>query len=154
VANVNLDMIGRNEDVPDPSDFRFVGLSKTSASENTNTLHLLGYTYSPEFAALVRQENAAVGLTIKQTLDVSPQNLIRRSDQWSFLQQRVPAVFFTTGLHPDYHTPQDDVGRINFDKLQKVARLAFRVTWRLATDPELPAYVEPRAAARVTQPEP
>jgi hypothetical protein len=46
------------------------------------------------------------------------------------------------------------VGRINFDKLEKVARLAFRVTWRLANDAELPAYVDPRPAARATQLEP
>jgi hypothetical protein len=131
-----------------------MGLSKTSASENRNSVHLLGYSYSPQFAALVRQENAAIGLTIKETLDVSPQNLIRRSDQWSFLQQRIPAVFFTTGLHPDYHTPQDDVGRINFEKLEKIARLAFRVTWRLASDAQVPAYVEPRPVAPATQLEP
>ncbi len=154
VANVNLDMIGRNEDVPDPTDFRFRGLAKTTAAENTNTVHLLGYSYSPAFSALVREENAAVGLTIRQVLDVSPQNLIRRSDQWPFLQQRIPAIFFTTGLHPDYHTPQDDVGKINFEKLEKIARLAFRVTWRLATDAELPAYAEPRPSARAAHLEP
>jgi hypothetical protein len=154
VANVNLDMVGRDEDVPDPSDFRFFGLPKTSAAQNRNTMHLLGYSYSPELAAIVREENAAIGLTIKETLDVNPQNLIKRSDQWTFLQRRIPAVFFTTGLHPDYHTPQDDVGRINFEKLVKIARLAFRVSWRLASDQPVPAYVEPRHAARATQLEP
>lgn len=143
VANVNMDMIGRNEDVPDPNDSRFVGLSKTTAVENSNTVHLLGYSFSEAFANLVEEENAAIGLSIKEDLDVNPQNLIRRSDQWSFLQQHVPAIFLTTGLHPDYHTPQDDVGRINFDKLEKIARLAFRVTWRLATDTNLPSYVDP-----------
>ena len=150
VANVNMDMIGRNEEVPDPNDFRFRGLKKTSAAENTNTVHLLGYTYSPELAAIVRQENAAVGLTIKEVLDVHPQNLIRRSDQWSFLQQRVPAVFLTTGLHPDYHTPQDDIARINIEKLEKIARLAFRVAWRLASDSERPDFTDPRKTVRAT----
>ena len=143
VANVNMDMIGRNEEVPDPNDLRFVGLSRTTAAENANSVHLLGYSYSPEFAALVRQENAAVGLTIKEDLDGNVQNLIRRSDQWSFLQQRVPAIFLTTGLHPDYHTPQDDIARINFEKMEKIARLAYRVTWRLASDANLPDYVDP-----------
>lgn len=143
VANVNMDMIGRNEDVPDPKDHRFVGLTKTTAAENGNTLHLLGYSFSPDLAALVREENAAVGLSIKEDLDVNPQNLIQRSDQWSFLQQRVPAIFLTTGLHPDYHTPQDDIGRLNFEKLEKIARLAYRVTWRLASDPDVPSYVDP-----------
>jgi Zn-dependent M28 family amino/carboxypeptidase len=143
VANVNMDMIGRNEDVPDPKDDRFVGLTKTTAAENGNTVHLLGYSYSPGLAALVREENASIGLSIKEDLDVNRQNLIQRSDQWSFLQQRVPAIFLTTGLHPDYHTPQDDVGRINFDKLEKIAKLAYRVTWRLASDPDVPSYVDP-----------
>ena len=150
VANINMDMIGRNEEVPDPNDFRFRGLKKTSAAENANTMHLLGYTYSPGLAAIVREENAAIGLTIKEDLDVNAQNLIRRSDQWSFLQQRVPAVFFTTGLHPDYHTPQDDVARINIEKLEKIARLAFRVAWRLASDAELPEYTDPRKGVRAT----
>ena len=143
IANVNMDMIGRNEDVPDPNDFRFTGLSKTTAAENGNTVHLLGYSYSPQLAAIVREENAGIGLRIKEDLDVNPQNLIRRSDQWSFLQQRVPSIFLTTGLHPDYHTPQDDVGRMNFEKLERIARLAYRITWRLASDSDSPSYVDP-----------
>jgi hypothetical protein len=150
VANVNLDMVGRDEDIPDPRDYRFMGLPKTSAAENRNALHVLGYSYSPELAQIIRDENAAVGLTIKQTLDASPSNLLRRSDHWSFLSRRIPSVFLTSGLHPDYHTPQDDVGRINFVKLEKVARLAFRVGWRLAADPKLPGYVEPGGAAAPT----
>lgn len=143
VANVNMDMIGRNEEVPDPNDYRFMGLQKTTAAENGNTVHLLGYSFSPDLAAVVRQENAAIGLRIKEDLDVNPQNLIRRSDQWSFLERHVPAIFLTTGLHPDYHTPQDDVGRINFEKLERIARLAFRVTWRVANDTDPPLYVDP-----------
>ena len=51
------------------------------------------------------------------------QNLVQRSDQWPFLAHGIPAVFLTTGLHPDYHTPQDDTDRIDFAKLERVARL-------------------------------
>jgi Zn-dependent M28 family amino/carboxypeptidase len=47
VANVNLDMIGRDEDIPDPDDPRYRGFAKTRASQNTNVVHLLGYSYSP-----------------------------------------------------------------------------------------------------------
>jgi hypothetical protein len=42
------------------------------------------------------------------------------------------------------------VGRINFEKLEKVARLAFRVAWRVATEPAPPDYVKPKAAAAIT----
>jgi hypothetical protein len=150
VANINLDMVGRDEDVPDPKDFRFFGLPKTAAAENTNAVHLIGYSYSPKFARIVSEENAAVGLTVKQTLDDSPTNLIRRSDHWSFLSRQIPAIFLTSGLHPDYHTPQDDVGRINFEKLEKIARLAYRVSWRVASDAVPPDYVDPAPIAKAS----
>ncbi|MBI2835441.1 MAG: M28 family peptidase [Acidobacteria bacterium] len=143
VANLNLDMVGRDEDVPDPSDPRFTGLEKTTATANTNTLHVLGYSYAPGMAALVDEENAAIGLFIEKDYDDNAQGLIGRSDQWSFLERRIPALFFTTGLHPDYHTPQDDAGKINVPKLRKIVRLAYRVAWRLADSDALPGFVEP-----------
>ncbi|HWQ00062.1 MAG TPA: M20/M25/M40 family metallo-hydrolase, partial [Vicinamibacterales bacterium] len=150
VANVNLDMVGRNEHVPDERDPRFRGLTRTTPEENADAVHLIGYSYSPDLAAIVREENAAVGLKVRTTLDDNPQNLIRRSDHWVFLQRRIPAAMFTTGLHPDYHTAQDDVEKINFDKLEKIARLAYRVAWRVASGAEPPRYVEPAPARRAS----
>lgn len=151
VATINLDMVGRDEDVPDPNDHRFAGLPKTSAADNANVLHILGYSYSPDLAAIVRGENRAVGLTLKETLDDSPTNLIRRSDHWPFLQQRIPALFLTTGLHPDYHTPSDDVAAINFAKLERIARLAFRATWRVADGASIPDYLDPAPPSTLPQ---
>ena len=39
--------------------------------------------------------------------DNNVSNLIRRSDSWPFIQKGVPAIWFHTGLHPDYHTVFD-----------------------------------------------
>ena len=52
VANLNLDMVGRHEEVPDPNDWRFQGLPKIEASATGNTLHVLGYSYTPDLAAI------------------------------------------------------------------------------------------------------
>jgi hypothetical protein len=147
VVNLNMDMIGRSEDVPDATSPRFRGLRQTSARQNGNVLHLLGYTYTPELSQIVQEENAAVGLTIKTEYDDNPQDLLRRSDQWTFLRRRIPALFFTTGLHPDYHTPDDDVEKIEFGKIERIARLVYQVAWRLADAPSLPRYVDPAASA-------
>jgi len=57
---------------------------------------------------------------------------VRRSDQWSFLQSGVPAVGIFTGLHPDYHTPYDRPEKINYEKLEKIARLVHQASWGLA----------------------
>jgi aminopeptidase YwaD len=36
------------------------------------------------------------------------------SDHSPFLKKGIPIIYFTTGLHPDYHTPNDDTEFINF----------------------------------------
>lgn len=132
VANINLDMVGRDEDIPDPDDLRYRGFAKTRASENTNVLHLLGYSYAPDLAQEAEIANTTIHLTIKQDYDRDSQNLVRRSDNWPFLAHGIPAVFLTTGLHPDYHTPSDDTARINFAKLERITELASRLVWLAA----------------------
>jgi hypothetical protein len=132
IANLNLDMVGRHEEIPDPGDWRFSGFAKTDAASSANTLHLLGYSYSTGLAAEVREANASVGLTLKEDYDTGAQGLLQRSDQWPFLRRGIPAVFLTTGLHPQYHTPDDDLERIDFGKLERVAKLAARAAWIVA----------------------
>jgi Zn-dependent M28 family amino/carboxypeptidase len=136
VANLNLDMVGRNEDVPDPADWRFAGMPKVAASASVNTLHVLGYSYSPDLVAELREANEAIGLVLKEDYDYGIHNLVQRSDHWPFLSHGIPALFLTTGLHPDYHTPDDDAARIDFGKLTRVARLAARAAWIIADGAE------------------
>ena len=139
IANLNLDMVGRNEEVPDPADWRFAGMPKVAAAASVNTLHVLGYSYSPDLAADLREANDAIGLTLKEDYDYGIHNLVQRSDQWPFLSRGIPALFLTTGLHPDYHTPEDDAARIDFGKLTRVARLAARAAWIVADAAGIPA---------------
>jgi len=54
-----------------------------------------------------------------------------------FTQHGIPAVFLTTGLHPDYHTPVYDTERIDFTKLERITELASRLVW-LAADGNTP----------------
>lgn len=131
VANLNLDMVGRHEDA-NPNDWRFAGFPKVEAAASANTLHVLGYSYTPDFAADVRDANRAVGLELLERYDEGAQRLLQRSDNWPFLSRGIPALFLTTGLHPDYHTPEDDTARIDFAKLTRVTRLAARAAWMVA----------------------
>lgn len=131
VANLNLDMVGRHEDA-DPADWRFAGFPKVEAAASANTLHVLGYSYTPDFAAELRDANRAVGLTLLEAYDDGAQRLLQRSDNWPFLSRGIPALFLTTGLHRDYHTPDDDTVRIDFAKLTRVTKLAARTAWMVA----------------------
>ena len=133
VAVLNMDMVGRNEEVPVGGGPRFNGLEVQTAESNRNAMNILGYSRYPELSALVERVNkAAYGLELKMRYDNNRSNLLRRSDQWPFLQNGVPALWFHTGLHPDYHTQYDRPERVNYEKMEKFARLVHQVSWVLA----------------------
>ena len=138
VAVLNMDMVGRDEEVPEGGGPRFRGLPVQSAESNHNAVNLLGYSHSPSLARTIEQANAAFGLTLKQVLDNNASNLLRRSDQWPFLQRGVPAVFIHTGLHPDYHTPADRPEKIKYAKMERIVRLVHQASWDLAQQPGRP----------------
>jgi hypothetical protein len=129
---LNMDMIGRNEEVQVGGGNRFNGLEVQTAESNANAVNMMGFARAPELAAVVDAANAAIGLEIKKRYDNNASNLVRRSDQWPFLQRGVPALGFMTGLHPDYHTQYDRPEKINYVKMEKIARLIYQASWNLA----------------------
>jgi hypothetical protein len=132
VAVLNMDMIGRNEEVPEEGGGRFGGLEPQAAASNANAVNILGHTRTPSLASVVQAANQDVGLELKLRYDNNASNLLRRSDHWPFLQNGVPAVWFHTGLHPDYHTERDDADRIEYGKMEKIVKLVLRSSWALA----------------------
>src|SRR5437016_1526982 len=144
VAVLNMDMIGRSEDVPEGGGPRFKGLKTQTAASNANSVHLMGYSFSPELAAVLREANREFDLTLRMDYDNNASNLLRRSDQWPFLQRGVPAVFLHTGLHPDYHTTADRPERIDFAKMERIARLVYQASWDLAQNESRPRMLKHR----------
>jgi len=132
---LNMDMIGRNEEVQVGGGNRFNGLEVQTAESNANAVNMMGFARAPELAAVVDAANAGIGLDIKKRYDNNTSNLVRRSDQWPFLQRGVPALGFMTGLHPDYHTMYDRPEKINYAKMEKIARLIHQASWSLAQGP-------------------
>lgn len=129
---LNMDMIGRNEEVQVGGGNRFNGFEVQTAESNANAVNMMGFARAPELAAVVEAANAGIGLEIKKRYDNNRSNLVRRSDQWPFLQRGVPALGFMTGLHPDYHTIYDRPEKINYAKMENIARLIYQASWNLA----------------------
>jgi hypothetical protein len=132
VAVLNMDMIGRNEEVQVGGGPRFNGLEVQTAESNANALNVMGFSRAPEVAAVMDAANKSIGLQLLKRYDNNTSNLVRRSDQWPFLQRGVPALGFMTGLHPDYHTVYDRPEKINYAKMEKIARLVHQASWDLA----------------------
>jgi Zn-dependent M28 family amino/carboxypeptidase len=140
VAVLNMDMIGRNEEVPVGGGRRFRGLDVQTAESNDNAVNILGYTYSDEMKTGVEEANRLIELELKMRYDNNASNLLRRSDQWPFLQKGVPSLFFHTGLHPDYHTVFDIPEKINYDKLERITKLVHQMSWELAQSDARPSF--------------
>lgn len=122
VTQLNIDMVGRNRN------------DKLSESQ---TVYLVGSDrISSELDAVTRAANAS--LAQPMTLDYEfndpndPEQLYFRSDHYSYAAKGIPVIFFTTGLHPDYHMNTDEVSKIEFDKMARVTGLIYEAGRRVA----------------------
>ncbi|GAA3949781.1 M28 family peptidase [Hymenobacter algoricola] len=121
VANLNIDMVGRTDKAhAGKPDFVYVVGDDRLSWE----LHTINE------AANARYGQLALDYTYNAADD--PEELYYRSDHYNFAKHKIPVVFFTSGLHADYHKATDDVDKIEFEPLAKRARLVFHTAWELA----------------------
>ena len=55
-----------------------------------------------------------------------------RSDHLPYARIGIPSIMYTTLLHPDYHTPQDNAQNINYEKLKKMTDWMYRTGYKVA----------------------
>jgi hypothetical protein len=67
-----------------------------------------------------------------------PEGWYFRSDHAPYAQAGIPALFFTSLLHPDYHTPKDEPDRINITKLVKMTKWLYATGWLVSQTTERP----------------
>jgi hypothetical protein len=67
------------------------------------------------------------GMEIKHGMEVAS-----NSDHFSFYSHKIPVLFLFTGLHRQYHTPQDTFDTINQVGAGKVINLAYDISLNLA----------------------
>ncbi len=136
-AMINFDMIGRDE-APSEQTSGLIEIPKNTG----NRLNLIGGTYSPDFKNTVAAANRAVGLDLDERFDhENALNVFFRSDQFPFVLHDIPAFWFFTGFHPDYHHTSDTVEKIDYPKMTKILRLAYLSAWRFASDDAVPRFV-------------
>jgi len=111
VAMINLDMIGRNE---------------------PELLWIGGAFYGDDIKSIVEEANENIGFELLYNVGL----LNFASDQGPFLKKEIPSIFFFAGLHDDYHTPGDDVEKVDVKKIEKVSKLAY-LTGRIIGDTKI-----------------
>ncbi|HVO36207.1 MAG TPA: M28 family peptidase [Gemmatimonadales bacterium] len=124
VAQLNIDMIGRG----DADDV--VGRTKAGAAIHggPDYLQLVGSrrlsTELGDLVETVNRENRH-GLAFDYSIDADghPANIYCRSDHYSYARYGIPVVFFTTGIHSDYHQVTDEPEYIDYVHMARVASL-------------------------------
>jgi peptidase M28-like protein/PA domain-containing protein len=136
-AVINFDMIGRNETPSRQTE----GLIEI-APDTSNELNLIGTINSPDYRAAVERANEYVGLQLNYKWDHDAAlNIFQRSDQFPFALHDIPAMWWFTGFHPDYHQTTDTVEKINFAKMEKILKLAYLTGWDFANSSTPPRFV-------------
>jgi Zn-dependent M28 family amino/carboxypeptidase len=114
VAQLNADMVGRNGD---------------------DSLYIVGPGAAPNgqsatLGAVIDSVNAKTGrpFVFNREWDTTthPERIYFRSDHFNYARKGIPIVFFTTGLHPQYHQVTDEAGLINYPKMERIGSLMYR----------------------------
>lgn len=64
------------------------------------------------------------------------------SDHASFYIKNIPVLFFFTGIHDDYHTPNDDVDYINFEGEKDIVNLGSDIALEFANMEKAPTFIK------------
>jgi hypothetical protein len=114
----NLDMVGRMK-------------------EGEKSMSVGGTGTAKGLSALVEDVVSAHGFTAK----MSPEGY-GPSDHAAFYTRDIPVLFFFTGVHEDYHTPEDDADRLNYPGGKLVADVVTDIISDVARRQEALAYTE------------
>jgi Zn-dependent M28 family amino/carboxypeptidase len=121
-----MDMIGRVKGVADTS------------AENPMTgpkkVFVITDNQSKELLKIADDVDKVSDLDLDYSLSgrSHPLQLFSRSDHYNFVKHDIPVLFFTTGLHTDYHTPGDVVDKIDFNKMELVTRTMYQIGYNVA----------------------
>jgi len=119
---ITADMIGRSlGDLPLPVVF------------------VLGSEHAPRLKDVLSRVGTPHGLEVARLgIDL----IGTRSDYGPFRDASIPFLFFSTGQHPDYHTPQDIPERIDYARVAKISGLVHAICDDVANADETPEWTD------------
>ena len=126
VADLNMDMIGRVKGVADSTE--------DTPMTGKNGLFVITGNQSRELVDIAKEVDQKTPLDLDYSLSGRnhPLQLFSRSDHYNFVKKDIPVLFFSTGLHTDYHKPGDTADKIDFEKMELVTRTIYEIGYNIA----------------------
>ena len=138
VLNLNMDMIGRHKTpgYVDPPQYKLV---------EPNEIFVVGPDISSDDVGKMLEavNNNYQKLSLNHFYDVTApdathdnlgpapngQRIFYRSDHYNFAKMGIPVIFFTSGLHSDYHRVTDSADKLDYQQMQAVSRTLAALAW-------------------------
>lgn len=122
-VNLNTDMIGRI----DP---------KRKIGDSTNYVYVVGddkiSSDLKPISESINKKYTKLELDYKYNDPNDTERIYYRSDHYNFARVGIPIIFYFNGTHADYHRPTDTPDKINYELMEKRARLIFHTAWEMA----------------------
>lgn len=135
IAQLNIDMIGRSKKPGDTNE-------RNKDLSGPNEVYVIGSEMmSSTLGAITKGTNAAyqnLSYNLKYDDPKDTNRFFFRSDHFHYAQNGIPIAFWFTGVHEDYHQPGDHPDKIDYQKMEKIARTIFLTMWELTDLKERP----------------
>ncbi len=128
-VDLNIDMIGR------------IGNEYMKDKDSANYVYVIGDNkLSSDLTPITEATNSKytkLKLDRKYNDPKDPNRFYYRSDHYNFAEKGVPIIFYFNGVHPDYHRPTDTPDKINYNLMEKRAKLVFYTAVEMANREEM-----------------
>jgi Zn-dependent M28 family amino/carboxypeptidase len=121
VTDLNIDMVGRVDSLHQGKGDYLYLVGDDRLSQELHTL-----------SEATNQQYQPIALDYKYNAPDDPEHIYERSDHYNFAKHNVPIIFYTSGLHPQYHKSTDDVDLIDFPAMARRDQLIFHTAWAVA----------------------
>ncbi|MGI8567062.1 MAG: M20/M25/M40 family metallo-hydrolase [Pyrinomonadaceae bacterium] len=129
VTQLNIDMIGRSKKEGDTK-------PQNTNLSGPNEVYVIGSkmmsTSLGELSERVNKSYLNLNFNYKYDDPKDPEKFFFRSDHYHYAQKGIPIIFYFSGVHEDYHRPSDSPDKIDYAKMEKVARTVFMMAWETA----------------------
>jgi Zn-dependent M28 family amino/carboxypeptidase len=146
VAQLNIDMIGRSKKEGDTN-------PANRMLSGPNEIYVIGSrmmsTQLGELNEAVNREYLNLKYNYHYDEPNDPERLFYRSDHFNYAKHGVPIIFYFDGVHEDYHKPTDSPDKIDYQKMENIARTVFILASELANAPARPVVDKQIPAARL-----
>jgi len=143
VTQINIDMIGRSKKAGDTN-------PRNATLTGPNDIYVIGHMMmSSELGELTESVNKGflnLGYDYRYDDPADPNRFFFRSDHYTYARKGIPIIFFFDGVHEDYHQLGDSPDKIDYDKMERVARTIYMTLWEVGNRATRPKVDKPLPA--------